>query len=58
LYSLEVGHEKFAEFFKKDFSQAKTKTIAEKNGMALVAKQKYHLACSFLLLAEKLEKAV
>ena len=26
--------------------------------MALVAKQKYHLACSFLLLAEKLEKAV
>jgi len=55
---LEVGHEKFAEFFKKDFSQAKTKTIAEKNGMALVAKQKYHLACSFLLLAEKLEKAV
>ena len=58
LYSLEVGHEKFAEFFKKDFSQPKTKTIAEKNGMALIAKQKYHLACSFLLLAEKLDRAV
>ena len=28
LYSLEVGHEKFAEFFKKDFSVEKTRVIA------------------------------
>lgn len=36
----------------------KTRVIAHKNGMALVAKQKYHLACSFLLLGEKIDSAV
>ena len=50
LYSIEVGQEKFAQFFAKDFNQEKTRVIAAKNGMALIAKQKIHLACSFLLL--------
>ena len=38
LYNLEVGHERFAQFFSKDFTQEKTRTIAHKNGMALIAK--------------------
>lgn len=58
LYGLEVGHERFAQFFSKDFTQEKTRTIAQKNGMALIAKQKNHLACSFLLLGDKLGSAV
>jgi len=38
LYSLEVGHEKFSQFFSKDFKDPKTRVIAQKNGLALVAK--------------------
>ena len=58
LYSLEVGMEKFAEFFKKDFKQEKVRTIAYKNAIALVAKQKFYVAISFMLLAEKLDVAL
>jgi len=38
LYNLEVGCERYVQFFSKDFSQEKTRNIAQKNGMALVAK--------------------
>ena len=34
------------------------RSIAQKNGMALVGKQKFHVACAFLILAEKLDSAV
>ena len=50
--------EKFAEFFKKDFTQEKVRTIAYKNAIALVAKQKFYVAISFMLLAEKLDIAM
>lgn len=41
-----------------DFTQPKPKVVAGKNAMALVGKKKYHLACSFFLLAQDLQGAV
>ena len=51
LYSLEVNMKKFSEFFSKNFKEEKARTIAGKNGMALVSKQQYYLAISFFILA-------
>lgn len=51
LFNVELGGKKFAEFLESDFNQAKPKTIAGKNALALVAKRKNLLACSFFLLA-------
>ncbi len=51
LFNVELNGKKFAEFLESDFNQAKPRSIAGKNAMALVAKRKNLLACSFFLLA-------
>ena len=51
LFNVEKDGKKFAEFLESDFSLPKPKLVAGKNAMALMSKKRYHLACSFFLLA-------
>ena len=57
LYKVELGQEKFAAFFSKDFTDKKVQAVAGKNAAALIPKQKYHLSCGFFLLGQNLRDA-
>lgn len=58
LYKLEHQNARFAEFLNKDFSEPKTRKVAQKNAMALVPKLKYHLSMAFFLLGDDLHGAI
>ena len=49
--------EKFYNFFMNDFTQARWKSAALKNGYALMKQHKYELAAAFLLIGGKIFEA-